>query len=132
MKSAVKIIILTIAICHLPACMRNAESNLIAEAGELYEKTLALTNSYTDSVLNSKDSAQLHRLTDKFETELTKLNFQYPPDTDYEMNEGQNDTLLQISKRYVEARDSMLYYFAHHRVEPDSVAADSTMVIIDS
>lgn len=91
-------------------------------ARELYEKTIRLNARYTDSLRVAKDSATVERLSKSYEEALTRLNFEYPADTDLEMSEGENDTLVNINLRYVSLRDSLLYRFAH----PIVLVQDST------
>lgn len=110
------------------ACGISSEDTPAKLARELYEKTLKLNATYTDSMRVAKDSATVLRLSKDYETALTNLNFEYPADTDLEMSEGENDTLVNINLRYVALRDSLLYCFAH----PLVLAADSTVSSTDS
>lgn len=110
------------------SCRQQPDDRLTAEARALFEKSVKLTGVYTDSLTKAKDSTTVLRLNDAFESELTKLNFQYPADTDLDMDEGQNDTLSRLNRHFIEVRDSMLYYFAHHVAVPDTIPTDSIEV----
>lgn len=108
------------------SCVKKPDTRLTEEAGKLYKESVRLTQAYTDSVIKATDSTAVHILTSNFENQLTKLNFKYPADTDIDMDEGQNDTIERLNQRFVAVRDSMLYYFAHRKSVPDSLANDST------
>lgn len=108
------------------SCVKKQDTRLTEEAGKLYKESVRLTLVYTDSVMKATDSTTVHLLTSNFENQLTKLNFKYPADTDIDMDEGQNDTIERLNQRFVTVRDSMLYYFAHRKAIPDTLANDTT------
>lgn len=112
----------------LVACKEKQAPTLAKEAQELYSKSVGLISLYTDSLLASKDSSTLIQLDKRFENTLTKLNYQYPAGTDYEITEGENDTLTMMSVRYVSLKDSLLKAFAGNNLSPDSIPADSIAV----
>ncbi len=111
--------------CFLLSCKEKKVPTLDKEAHELYNRSLSLVTSYTDSILNSQDSATLIQLDKRFESTLTKLNYEYPAGTDYEITEGENDTLTMLSVRYVHAKDSMLKVFGRAATSVDSISIDS-------
>lgn len=112
----------------LGSCVEKKENNLTAEAQSLFEKSREITLRYTDSLCQAKDSATLLRLISGYEDRMTKLNFEYPAETDLVIDEGQNDTLIKLSLRYISVRDSMLYRIAHTEMFRDTLAADSVAV----
>lgn len=115
------------------SCTQKKDTSLADAARALYEKSVALSNLYTDSMKNAKDSATVLRLSEEFEEALTNLNFKYPADADIEMSEGENDTLANLNLSFAHLRDSLLYRIAHPLVlAADSVASDSTAVPADN
>ncbi len=100
-------------------------------ARTLYERSVSITCQYIDSLNGAHDSATVARITYNLDSELTQLNYSFPPDTHLEISEGENDTLSNLSGRFVQLRDSLLYRFAHPLVlRPDSLASDSTQTNI--
>ncbi|MDE6006024.1 MAG: hypothetical protein K2G67_00490 [Muribaculaceae bacterium] len=127
MRKLAYLVLLTATI--LPAsCSGDKESKLTAEARELFKKTVKLTNLYADSISRASDSLNINRLFAAYDENLTKLNFEYPPDADLDMNEGQNDTLIRLSRKIVLLRDSMLAQAAHKPLHTDSITSDSIAV----
>lgn len=112
----------------LGGCSGKNEDTRGAQARSLYEKSLTLVRSYSDSMARAKDSAAVERLSEAYDEAVTKLNFNYPADTDPDMSEGENDTLARLTLRFVSLRDSLLYRFAHPLATPDSLASDTTFI----
>lgn len=123
-----------IAICggvmpSLFGCSGRNDNKRGADARVLYEKSLRLIKIYSDSLAVAKDSASVERLFKAYDDAVTRLNFDYPADTGLEISEGENDTLTNLTLRFVELRDSLLYRFAHPLViAPDSLAGDTTSI----
>ena len=109
------------------SCNGTTDDSRAQAAKSLYNRSVSLTLAYTDSMAAAKDSASILRMSKEFDDSLTRLNFNFPADTDLDMSEGQNDTLIRLNRRYVQTRDSMLYHFSHHPAN-DSIAKDSTTV----
>ncbi len=96
-------------------------------ARSLYERCLSTTMLYTDSLRDARDSATVLRLSACLDYELARINYVFPPDTDLDVSEGENDTLTNLTDKFVLLRDSLLYRFAHPLVlRPDSLPADTT------
>lgn len=95
------------------SCGNNDEKSRKPEARTLYEKSLQISKLYLDSLKFAKDSAEVERLSKAYEEAITNLNYSYPPDLGLEISEGENDTLTNITLKYVALRDSLLYRFAH-------------------
>lgn len=105
---------LLITIPFLLAACSGKESNKQAEdAQNLFAQTLQISKTYTDSLLRAKDSTAVLSLSKRLEERLADLNFSFPPDTQLFISEGENDTLIAISDRFVFLRDSLLHRFAH-------------------
>ena len=106
-------------------CRNNNKGVDRSPARELYGRSLKLLRLYTDSTKASRDSATLLALAERFDKKLTNLNYEYPPETTLMFTEGENDTVIRLTARYVELRDSLLYRFAHPLEVRDTVASDS-------
>lgn len=109
----------------IAGCSQKEENSRTADAAELFARSVAVTTSYTDSIVAARDSGAVLRFARELDDSLSHLNFDFPADTDLEMNEGQNDTLANLLTRVAVIRDSLLYEFAHPRLTTDSVATDS-------
>lgn len=103
-------------------CRKSVEDGKSRQAEALYRDLYALAKSYTDSIAKAPDSAQVGILAERFETRISKINSNYPPETDYAMTEQENDTLKSLLDRYVVVRDSRLkkLHLASDTIKPDS------------
>lgn len=106
-------------------CRNNRKIPDRTPARELYTKSIRLLRTYTDSTLSARDSASLNGLSNRFDKQLTQLNYAYPAETSLMFTEGENDTIAKLTAKYVAARDSLLYRFAHPLALPDTLATDS-------
>lgn len=91
-----------------PGCGNKPADRSAEEAGELFRRSAALTRRYTDSLKSARDSVRISALSEAHDKAVTELNFEYRPDTDHAMTEGQNDTLAAVTLRYIQVRDSVL------------------------
>lgn len=86
----------------------------------MFEELCSLTKAYTDSMKHVTDSASFMELSDRYEEKYAAISFKYPPGTDNELTEGENDRLYSLAKAYIKARESAL------KVAPcDTIPADS-------
>lgn len=95
------------------SCEKKKVNTLREPARELYLKSVALSTKYIDSISHAKDSTILLALFDRYDNDITNLNYSYPAGADYELAEGENDTLKNLSARIIHLRDSLLYAYAH-------------------
>lgn len=114
------------------SCNRKEVSKSEIEADQLYHKSVKLTEEYTDSMTLAKDSATVLRLDQNLDDRLTKLNYEYSAEAYLEISQGQNDTLTNLTLRYVSIRDSLLYRFANPVSSVDSIATDSVSTKSDA
>ena len=75
------------------SCEKKKVNTLREPARELYLKSVALSTKYIDSISHAKDSTILLALFDRYDNDITNLNYSYPAGADYELAEGENDTL---------------------------------------
>lgn len=120
------VVVLFVATLCMSSCVKNKNNSLRVEARELYTESLNLANIYVDSISKAKDSTTLLGICERYDNILTKLNYSYSAGADYEMSEGENDTLTNLSNRFVAIRDSLLYAFAH----PPVAEGDSATTLI--
>ena len=107
-------------------CRNQGDNGQGEQARALYERSARIIVKYTDSLAQAHDSATILRMDKNYDEELTKLNYDYPSDTDLAISEGENDTLANLTLKYVSLRDSLLYRLAHPLVlRNDSLPADT-------
>lgn len=121
--------ILAVSIMTMTAssCIQKKERSLRGDARELYVKSRRITEAYLDSMASAKDSASLLSLCTGFDDAITKLNYEYSAGADYEISEGENDTLATLTTRFISIRDSLLHAYANSTKEP-AVPMDSTEI----
>lgn len=118
------VIIISIAMIST-GCIKKADHTLRKEARDLYLKSLALNTKYIDSISRCRDTATLLGIAERYDHALTALNYKYPAGTDYEVSEGENDTLKNLTMKFITVRDSLLMMFSKQMVAADSLATDS-------
>jgi lipoprotein len=96
-----------VAIGFVGGCAKSKEEDKRPDARSLYYHSAMLIRGYTDSLIKARDTLELQRLNDNFETAIDKLNFTYPKETDMAINEGENDTLTLLTDRYIRVRGAM-------------------------
>lgn len=102
---------LSILLIFFPGCGKKEESHDHDVAKQLFEKSVRMISVYIDSVNNASDSAALKSIVKNFNVKITRLNFEFPPETDLELNEDENDSLIRMHKHFIRAinlRDSVL------------------------
>ncbi|MDE6338929.1 MAG: hypothetical protein K2K97_03970 [Muribaculaceae bacterium] len=119
-KQFVFLIAIAITGLIVGSCSKKKINNLRNEARELYLKSVVLNSKYIDSICNAPDSSSLLDLIDHYDHAITALNYSYPAGADYELAEGENDTLKNLSNRIISLRDSLLKSYAE-RLTPDSL-----------
>ena len=106
------------------SCAKKKENTLRNDARELYLKSVDVTSVYIDSIRQAKDSTTLLDLLNRYDHRITNLNYDYPPGADYELAEGENDTLKNLSDRIVYLRDSLLVAYSG-KLPTDTIAVES-------
>lgn len=94
------------------SCHRNTNSEYSDIAHQLFMKSMYLTEQYIDSMENAIDSTSLLNIVANFNAKLTKLNYQFPPDTDLDLSEEENDSLIRMFKHLDAIVDKKLKKFA--------------------
>lgn len=104
------------------SCSQNQEESRHQDARVLFEKSLMISRAYTDSLKMAGDSAEVERLSTEYEEAINKLHFSFDPDLGLQISEGENDTLTNITLRFVVMRDSLLNRFARKPAINDSIS----------
>ena len=119
-----------LAMTILPSCHRNNNKGNHEVARQLFMKSMYLTEEYIDSLDQARDSASINRIVENFNLKITTVNYEFPPDTDYDLSEEENDSLIRMFKRMDATVDKKLKTFAgktaNDSIPADSIAVDST------
>lgn len=102
-------------------CTNKTENNRHDFARQLFERSAVLTKMYIDSLSNASDYTEIQRIALNFNNRITSLNYEFPPDTDLELNEEENDSLIKLNKMFTKmmhVKDSII---SHPTVANDSV-----------
>lgn len=117
-------VVLVLGLCV--SCRQRREDNSRMMAEQLYGKTVNLIKLYQDSVRNAKDSVSVLRMTEDINDKLSKVNFQFPPETDYAMTEEENDSIMHMMERFENLSQTRLEQLAPKVAElSDSVKSES-------
>lgn len=118
------IFILTGILIITGSCSKKIENRSRDQARQLFLKSIKVNESYIDSILKAPDSLTLTGLINRYKDAVTSLNFNFPAGTDYELSEGENDTLKHLNDRIIFLRDSLYYAYACP-VHNDTIPLDS-------
>lgn len=118
-----------LAIALLFSCHSNNNQGNHEVARQLFMKSMYLTEEYIDSLEQAKDSASVSRIVENFNLKITTVNYQFPPDTDLDLSEEENDSLIRMFKRLDTTVAKKLKAFAggmpNDSIPSDSIAADT-------
>lgn len=89
-------------------CKKEYSDTRHIEAANLYSKSLKLIQNYIDSIERTNDSVEVMRISEKFDSRFTALNYEFPPDTDLKMTEEANDSIKKLLSLLVDARKKKL------------------------
>lgn len=103
------------------ACGRDKNETSHEEASKLYVSICRLTSVYADSISNAPDSATVYGLVERFEERLDEVNYEVLPDTDYSLNEAENDTISIMLDSLGRVRARRLLKLANRKAAVDSV-----------
>lgn len=105
----------------LSACRPGDEKRDRTAADNLYSRIISITRRYTDSIGSAKDSTTLFGLIDRYEERIVKINYDALPDTDFNLTEGQNDTISLWMDSLLSVKVRRLYELGH----PEPLPADT-------
>lgn len=124
--------ILMVSMLMVMSCRNGDNADDRTEARELFRQLSELNRSFTSSVASAPDSAAWAKITLAYEDSLAKINFRFPPDTDLEMSQGENDTLFSLTSAYIAARDTRIHEILHPKVHMDSIAHPDSLTVEDN
>lgn len=105
--------IVGIVVTLATACQPNHTDPRRSMANDIFRKNIRLLTLYTDSIGQATDSAAVYQMMEDYDKRLTAIYFNHLPDTDLEITEAENDTLVIMTRRLLQLRDKRLYGFAH-------------------
>lgn len=85
----------------LTACSQHREDPREKSAETLYRDLCKLTRLYTDSIKAAPDS-MVNTLFDRYNKEFDRISFDVTPDTDFFMNEGENDSIYMLQRHLLD------------------------------
>lgn len=125
MRSLAAFATLGMSLSLLCACNGNKNHDNNEAARQLFLKSKHLTEEYIDSIQHAADSLAVSRMVENFNVKLTTVNYQFPPDTDLDLTEEENDSLIRMFTRFGATVEKRLKGFAPKKESPDSIAKDS-------
>ena len=113
-------LILILLIYFITSCVRTENvSNDKENANKMYDDLCSLVIAYNDSLNQSSDSVHIENMILDYERKLTEIVFSYPPNTDLNMTNGQQDTLSQLTDKFIELKKIKI--LATSNIESDSI-----------
>lgn len=94
------------------SCRESNYQDIRVDSRRLYESSVSLLKSYTDSLQHAGDSTEVMTLDKTLDDKITKVNAEYSPEAALRISEGENDTLTMMTMRFVALRDSLLLRFS--------------------
>lgn len=116
------LLLLAAALLLAAGCAKPSQGDDNRLRDDLYRQVCALTRTYADSMRAATDSATVSGLMERYGQRLSEINMKFPPATDMELEEDQNDTIYMLTQRLIAARDKAL-------MPRDTVAADTTSAV---
>lgn len=96
------------------------------ETKKLFDGTLRLIKTYTDSISAAEDTTVVAELFRNFNHNLEKLNFEVAPDTDLTLSEQQNDSLYTKLTEFRSLYEKKIFDLVYPDGEPtDSVSSQT-------
>ena len=68
------------------------------EARQLFQESSELIMDITSKMQTASDSITLDSLSQYLEKRLTDVNFSFPPETDYQLTEEENDSIFKLMR----------------------------------
>lgn len=92
----------------LSGCNKNKGADLPDPASELFISSANAILEFTKQLEHAKDSLEVDSISIQFEKELIRINFSFPPQTDYKISEQDNDSLYKLLTGWRIAKDNVL------------------------
>lgn len=130
MKVLLIICVFTIG-CVMMSCTQEQYDDH-SQANEMFEQTLSLVKTYTDSLRTAPDTASVRRIAENYEAAAAKISLGYPPETDMKLTEGQQDSIWRYTRKFLEIKRSRLRHLVQQRcdtIQSDTLANDNVKKI---
>ncbi len=108
LHSILTVLTFLVSVSVMTSCGKTSENNLDKEARDLFENSVRLIKSYSDSLKTARDTARIDELASRFDNRMTALNFKYPADTDLSLSEEENDSLIRLITGIAELKKKRL------------------------
>ena len=93
------------------------------KAKDLFEQSANLILEFREKIVLSTDSIVLDSIYEDFDKRLTDINFSFPPLTDIQLTEQENDSLATLLKSLSNARlDKLKEFGKKHKTNLDSIS----------
>lgn len=108
----------------LVGCAAIEEKENRSAADNLFNKSVELIKLFTDSLSSASDSVAVYRILGNYDHDISKLNYEFPPDTDYLLTEEENDSLIKLMDNMIKIKKDKLKSFSLP-LSSDSIPSDS-------
>lgn len=105
-------------------CNHKEDPSKDFESRDLFEKSVVLIKRTTANIEIAQDSIKVDSLLKLFEKQITDLNFSYPPETDLQLTEEDNDSLFGLLNNMQKIREQRLLDLHLQSLPSDSISQD--------
>lgn len=110
-------ILLSLLLPVLTSCSGSTDGEDSPTAADsLYMLNVQAIKAYTDSLRLANDSASLASAINGLEERLKEINEKFPLNTDSQIVEGRQDTIIRLTEEYLKVKESRL----HPKADPDT------------
>lgn len=88
------------------SCKKTRKEPDLKEAHELFLKTIDLYNDRIIKISHSKDSDEMNKYIIETDNMLTRLNYEFSPDTDLLLSEQENDSIYKLYLKFIETKEA--------------------------
>ena len=90
------------------SCTHKKEKTTDEPARRLFDKSAVLSVDFIKQIQFAKDSVEVDSIIERFEKKLTEINFSFPPETDYNLTEEENDSLFRLFQEINRVKEEKL------------------------
>lgn len=113
----------------LSSCEAHNDGSQIDDTNRLYHNLCKITIAYTDSLANARDTTDIQRIVANYELAFEKACFDVPPDTDFNMSEGKNDTIKILQDKFLNTKTEMSHRILNMHLTSDTIKVKSELKI---
>lgn len=104
----------------LISCKEKTEDSGSQEARNLFQQSIMTLLDFNEKLCQAKDSAEVDSIFVLYDKRITAINFSFPSQTDFKLNEQENDSIFKLLDNLRNTRKNKLESFV--RDEPDSIS----------